>query len=151
MTNKDEAQALLAAAKLGYITIGLKIDPLDWARPGVSEIVDRTVSYAERRLGNVILLHDGGGDRQQTIDALPQIIDQLAAKGYRFVTVHELLGMPRHEVMPALGNTAAYDATVNSAGLTLVSTGSSLMSALFIASIALGVGRLLLVSIGAVL
>ncbi|MBA4131060.1 MAG: polysaccharide deacetylase [Hyphomicrobium sp.] len=148
--NKDEARTLLTAAKLGYITIGLKIDPLDWARPGVSEIVERTVTYAEQRLGNVILLHDGGGDRQQTVEALPQIIDRLTAKGYRFVPVHELLGLPRDEVMPTLGKTAAYDVSVNSAGLTLLSTGSSVLSALFLASIALGVGRLLIVSAGAV-
>ena len=148
--NKDEARTLLTAAKLGYITIGLKIDPLDWARPGVSEIVERTVTNAEQRLGNVILLHDGGGDRQQTVEALPMIIDRLTSKGYRFVPIHELLGLTRDEVMPALGNTAAYDVSVNSAGLTLLSTGSSVMSALFLASIVLGVGRLLIVSAGAV-
>lgn len=148
--NKDEARTLLSSAALGYITIGLKIDPLDWARPGVDEIVRRTVSYAEARRGNVILLHDAGGDRQQTVAALPRIIDELEAKGFKFVTVHELLGLQRQEIMPPIQNSAGYEAAVNNAGFTIFSASTSLVSVLFGVSIALGVGRLLLVSFGAV-
>lgn len=147
---KDEARTLINSAALGYITIGMKIDPLDWARPGVDEIVRRTVSYAEARRGNVILLHDAGGDRRQTIEALPLIIDRLEEKGFKFVAVHELLGLKRHEVMPPIQNSAGYEVAVNNAGFTLFSASSSLVGILFVVSIALGVGRLLLVSLGAV-
>jgi len=149
-STKDEARTLLSAAGLGYITIGLEIDPLDWARPGVDEIVRRTVAYAEARRGNVILLHDAGGDREQTVEALPRIIDELEAKGFKFVTVHELLGLQRHEIMPPIQNSADFEAAVNNAGFTIFSTGTNLVSALFVISIALGVGRLFLVSFGAV-
>ena len=61
-----QARTLLASAALGYITIGNSIDPLDWGRPGVDEIVKRTVDYARRQTGNVVLLHDGGGDREHS-------------------------------------------------------------------------------------
>ena len=97
---QQQARTLQASAALGYITIGQRIDPLDWGRPGVDEIVRRTVSYATRQGGNVVLLHDGGGDRTQTIAALPRIIDELRAKGFRFVTLHELLGLQRNDLMP---------------------------------------------------
>lgn len=148
--NKDEAAALLAAARLGYMTIGLKIDPLDWARPGADKIVERTVSYARAREGNIVLLHDGGGDRQQTVDALPAIIDQLRGEGFHFVTVHELLDMKRDEVMPSIKSGGAYEASVNNLGFTMLSTGSNMLSALFVISISLGIGRLFLVSVGAI-
>ena len=146
----DEARTLIRSAALGYITIGLKIDPLDWERPGVEEIVRRTVAYAERQQGNVILLHDGGGDRSQTVAALPQIIDRLHAKGFSFVPVHELLGLTRAEAMPSLQDSTSYAKRVNNAGLSAASTFSAALASLFIVAIVLGVGRLAVIVVGAV-
>ena len=54
----------------------------DWARPGTSVIVRRVL--ANVRNGSVILLHDGGGDRRQTVAALPTILRTLKARGYAF-------------------------------------------------------------------
>jgi peptidoglycan-N-acetylglucosamine deacetylase len=65
------------------------VDTSDYRRPGVSAIVRAAVSGA--RPGAIILLHDAGGDRAQTIAALPRIISTLRARGYRFVTVPRLL------------------------------------------------------------
>lgn len=139
---RHEARALISAAALGYISIGLKIDPLDWEQPGASTIVDRTVKYAETMRGNVILLHDAGGDRQQTVEALPKIIDELTAKGYRFVALHELLGLPRDELMPKLSDARPYVTGINSVGLSAASTLSSLFSLLFYLAVFLGALRL---------
>jgi cellulose synthase/poly-beta-1,6-N-acetylglucosamine synthase-like glycosyltransferase len=50
--------------------------------------------------GNVILLHDGGGDRRATIEALPEIIERCRAKGYRFVSLGDLIGKSRDDLMP---------------------------------------------------
>jgi len=66
----------------------------DWTNPGVQAVVRRTVDKVQN--GSVILLHDGDGiackaDRSQTVAATRQIIDELQAKGYRFVTVNEIL------------------------------------------------------------
>ena len=52
--------------------------------------------------GNVMLMHDSGGDRSKTVILLPQLIDALRAKGYQFVPLSQLVGKSRDEVMPQL-------------------------------------------------
>jgi peptidoglycan/xylan/chitin deacetylase (PgdA/CDA1 family) len=63
-------------------------DSEDWALPGVDAIVEKAAGDVNP--GSIILMHDGGGEREQGIQALPQIIEKLQAKGYRFVTLDEL-------------------------------------------------------------
>lgn len=83
--------ALISEARsLGYTTIQWNIDPRDWALPGVAEIESNVIDNA--RPGAIVEMHDGGGDRSETLAALPDIIDTLRARGYRFVTVTQLLG-----------------------------------------------------------
>jgi peptidoglycan/xylan/chitin deacetylase (PgdA/CDA1 family) len=83
--------ALIGEARsLGFTTIQWDIDPRDWARPGVTEIEDNVLTNAHP--GAIVIMHDGGGDRSQTLAALPDIIDTLRARGYTFVTVTQLLG-----------------------------------------------------------
>ncbi|AFY62161.1 polysaccharide deacetylase family protein [Synechococcus sp. PCC 6312] len=80
------------AAKKNYTTLMWSVDPHDSAAKITSEdIIKRVLSQAKP--GGIILLHDGGGDRQATIKALPTIISKLKAKGYSFVTIPELLGL----------------------------------------------------------
>lgn len=91
------------------------IDTLDWKRPGADAIRDAVVNKAYN--GAIVLMHDGGGDRSQDVDALPQIIDGLRQKGFTLVTVSELMQldggfpedvvkgsvqMPKDAVLPAL-------------------------------------------------
>lgn len=71
------------ARKHGETVLYWKVDPADWKRPPVLAIVANVVSHAEP--GAIVLLHDGGGDRANTVAALPIIIDQLRAAGYQFV------------------------------------------------------------------
>lgn len=75
---------------LGMTTIQWDIDPRDWALPGVQAIEDNVLANA--RNGGIVEMHDGGGPRQETIDALPTIITTLRKRGYRFVTITQLLG-----------------------------------------------------------
>jgi peptidoglycan/xylan/chitin deacetylase (PgdA/CDA1 family) len=83
--------ALIAEARsLGFTTIQWDIDPRDWALPGVGEIEDNVLANAHP--GAIVIMHDGGGDRSETLAALPDIIDTLRARGYTFVTVTQLLG-----------------------------------------------------------
>lgn len=65
------------------------IDTLDWKRPGAAAITDMVLSNAFN--GSIVLMHDGGGNRSQDIEALPTIIDKLKAQGYTFLTVSELM------------------------------------------------------------
>ncbi|MGH2915564.1 MAG: hypothetical protein ACRDMX_11305, partial [Solirubrobacteraceae bacterium] len=64
-------------------------DTSDYLQPGVPTIVARALDGA--RPGAIILLHDAGGDRAQTVAALPRIVSGLRARGYRLVTVPRLL------------------------------------------------------------
>ncbi|HVX32694.1 MAG TPA: polysaccharide deacetylase family protein [Solirubrobacterales bacterium] len=78
------------AGSLGMKTITWDVDPRDWSLPGSGAIYDNIVNNAKP--GAIILMHDGGGPRDETLTALPQIIDTLRAKGYDFETVSALLG-----------------------------------------------------------
>jgi len=73
------------AARFGYLVVLASTDTKDWAKPGVQHIVANAMPRGDR--GAIIMLHDSGGIRRQTIRALPLIIDRLRARGYRFVTV----------------------------------------------------------------
>ena len=80
------------------------IDPSDWRRPGVKAIVDNVLD--DSKPGAVVIMHDGGGDRSQTIVALPAIIRGLRRRHYTLVSLPELLTLdppPRHQRPPALG------------------------------------------------
>ena len=64
------------------------LDPIDWRRPGAGVIRSRVVNQIHP--GAVVLLHDGGGDREQTVRATRRIIRDLREDGYRFLTVEQL-------------------------------------------------------------
>jgi cellulose synthase/poly-beta-1,6-N-acetylglucosamine synthase-like glycosyltransferase/peptidoglycan/xylan/chitin deacetylase (PgdA/CDA1 family)/spore germination protein YaaH len=104
----SEVELLPIPQSMGYIIIGARLDPHDWGEPNgappapADTIAQRVFADAAKGKGNIILLHDGGGNRSHTVEALPKIIDGLRAKGYEFVTVSDLLGQTRAEVMPPL-------------------------------------------------
>ena len=64
-------------------------DTSDYTRPGVSKIIYTAVSGAQP--GAIILMHDGGGDRSETVAALPRVITRLRERGFRLVTVSQLI------------------------------------------------------------
>jgi peptidoglycan-N-acetylglucosamine deacetylase len=104
----SEIQMLPIPQSMGYVIVGAQIDPHDWgevsgaAPPPVPEIVQRVLADTQAGKGNIILMHDGGGDRSHTVAALPLIIDALRSKGYEFVSVSNLLGQTRAQTMPSL-------------------------------------------------
>jgi cellulose synthase/poly-beta-1,6-N-acetylglucosamine synthase-like glycosyltransferase/peptidoglycan/xylan/chitin deacetylase (PgdA/CDA1 family)/spore germination protein YaaH len=129
----DQVRPVEHVQELGFITIGSKIDPDDW-QPGrkTADIVDAVLTQAQRYAtkgcqthdppicGNIILLHDGGGNREATIEALPQIIEALRSRGFRIVSVPDLLGKSRAEVMPELAPNEVLSARLNDAIFTLL-------------------------------
>ncbi len=70
------------AAEAGLEVVLWDIDPQDWARPGVDSIVRSVIDHV--RPGDVVLFHDGGGNREQTVAALERILDQLSDRGFSF-------------------------------------------------------------------
>jgi peptidoglycan-N-acetylglucosamine deacetylase len=84
-------RAVLATARsLGLATVVWDVDPRDWSLPGSGAIEARVL--AQVHPGSIVLSHDGGGPRGQTLSAYPHIIAVLRGRGYRFVTVPQLLG-----------------------------------------------------------
>ena len=79
------ATALSVIASRGLTTMSYSVDPKDYTMPGTQAIADRVVGAAFP--GAVVGMHDGGGDRSETVAALPQIITRLRAMGYAFVSV----------------------------------------------------------------
>lgn len=85
-----DSGVIATAGSLGMRTITWDVDPQDWSLPGTGAIYSNIVSHA--RNGSIILMHDGGGPRSETLAALPQVIDALRARGFGFATVSGLLG-----------------------------------------------------------
>src|SRR6185295_7230973 len=130
------------AQSLGYLTVGERVDPIDWALPGANIIAKRAIAAVERtgESGATILLHDAGGDRAQTVAALPMLIDQLRTRGYTFVRASALAGLKRDQSMPRLPLTIAL---LNDRVVFLtMSWAGRLLYYLFITAIWLGVSRL---------
>jgi len=80
-----DATVRSVAAHLGMVETLWTLDTKDWQRPGVETIVNTVLTRASN--GSVILMHDGGGDRSQTVQALPQIISGLKERGFTFITL----------------------------------------------------------------
>jgi peptidoglycan/xylan/chitin deacetylase (PgdA/CDA1 family) len=82
-------QVLVQARNLHYTTVMWDGSAEDWNLPGVYTIVNKTLYYA--RNGAILLLHDGGGNRAETVAALPIIISTLKSRGFKFVTIQQLV------------------------------------------------------------
>lgn len=81
--------------QFGLSVIIWSVDPFDWKRPGASVIEDRILAGA--RPGAIVLSHD---IHKQTVDAMPATLDALAAKGFKFVTVSQLIAMNKPKSSP---------------------------------------------------
>ena len=142
-TTPDEIEPILAAQRLGYISVGLHVDPLDWQEPDAATITARTIagvtSNDEYSGGQIVLLHDSGGDRSATVTALPGIIEGLRAKGYRFVAVSALAGLTMAAVNPVAAPSPVADQVVFAGSYAL----NRLVAGLFMLAITLGIARAL--------
>jgi peptidoglycan/xylan/chitin deacetylase (PgdA/CDA1 family) len=84
------------ASALQMNTINWEVDPRDWADPGTAAIASNVIQNAHN--GSIVVMHDGGGDRSETVAALPAILSHFEHRGYQFVPVEELLG--HHFIYP---------------------------------------------------
>ena len=90
--DNDALRSFRTAGADGYVTVLSDTDSEDWQRPGVDAIVANSIPA--NGAGGVVLLHDAGGDRSQTVAALDRLIPQLQAQGYRFTTPETAVGLP---------------------------------------------------------
>ncbi len=150
----DEVRPLELAQDLGYITVGDKIDPNDWRdnpRRPANEIVEDVLKNlppcapGNVTCGNVLLLHDGGGDRSETLKALPEIIDGIRAKGFQIVPVSDLLGKTRADIMPPISANERWASWIDGLNFSIFSFISSFIIFVFFVGDVLMSGRLILV------
>jgi len=149
-TTADEIVPIEEAQRLGYLSVGLHVDPNDWKRPGVQAIIDQTIAGVEasnsERSGQVVLLHDAGGDRSQTVKALPAIIHALRKKGYRFVRISELAGLQQSQIMPVITRSDRFAATADLALFSALGGTIIALKWLFAIAISIGIARAVLLS-----
>jgi peptidoglycan-N-acetylglucosamine deacetylase len=140
----SELIPLRIAQDLDYLVVLENIDPQDWAKPGADIILQRVKQ--QRHDGNIILLHDAGGDRSQTVEALPKILDWLHTRGDNVVPLSTLLGTTRDDIMPRLQeNGQSLARIVSAAGFRIYHTIEEFLWAFMIVATALVVVRTLIV------
>jgi len=147
----EEVAHLPTAQDMGYLIIGQKVDPNDWSQesPGVpisaEKIVENVLQEAPK--GNIVLLHDGGGNRSQTLAALPRIIDTLRDQGYQFVSVADLIGKTRAQVMLPLSPEEQFEARADGFIFGIYHWFWVIITTTFILGIILVSGRTLIIGI----
>jgi cellulose synthase/poly-beta-1,6-N-acetylglucosamine synthase-like glycosyltransferase/peptidoglycan/xylan/chitin deacetylase (PgdA/CDA1 family) len=94
-------RAARTAGEDGYLMVFTSVDTVDWSRPGVASIVRAAIPRDSA--GAIIMMHDGGGNRSETVTALPLIIRELQKRGYHFSTVTKALRLPGADV-PVTGS-----------------------------------------------
>ena len=142
----EELEPVAFAKANKYLTVGESIDPEDWEK-GISadSIFARVVEQEQR--GSIILLHDAGGNREETIKALPRIIRYFKDKGYTFISVAELLGQTRTQVMPSVPKDNSYYYIQFSYYMAESAYWlSRILAGLFITCIVLSVGKLIILA-----
>jgi cellulose synthase/poly-beta-1,6-N-acetylglucosamine synthase-like glycosyltransferase/spore germination protein YaaH/peptidoglycan/xylan/chitin deacetylase (PgdA/CDA1 family) len=161
----DQVRPLEVPQEMGYITVGNRIDPNDWnlndpTSPTGKRTAEDITKYVldhlppckpeNLRCGNIVLLHDGGGDRAETVKALPMIIDGIRARGYEVAPVYELLGKQRADVMAPLPASELWAARLNRFGFWLFDAGIFGITWIFLLGDLLMTGRLLIIGAAAI-
>jgi cellulose synthase/poly-beta-1,6-N-acetylglucosamine synthase-like glycosyltransferase/peptidoglycan/xylan/chitin deacetylase (PgdA/CDA1 family)/spore germination protein YaaH len=142
-TSSEELDAVAIGTDLGYLTVGVQIDTEDWRISNADSIL--ATALAQRGDGNVILMHDSGGDRTGTVAVLGTLIDSLRASGYEPVLVSELAGITRDEAMPPLASRTIWARIVDVVSFGFIGLAEWGLYWVFLGCVVLGVARLLFI------
>jgi cellulose synthase/poly-beta-1,6-N-acetylglucosamine synthase-like glycosyltransferase/peptidoglycan/xylan/chitin deacetylase (PgdA/CDA1 family)/spore germination protein YaaH len=148
------------ASRRNYWTIGLHVDAEDWKGLSKETIISNVLerrkypndlnALKQDSARNIILLHDSGGDRHNTVAAIGPLIDSLRANGDTIVLVSELAGITRDDAMPpAPGNEISR--FLRKVGFMLLGTGEQTLFWVFTVAVVLGIARLVLIGILAII
>lgn len=142
----EEIIPVAMARKENYLDVGENIDPEDW-QIGISAdtIFSRVVKAVNEKRGNIILMHDAGGlTRKETVKATEMILDYFQKRGYKFVSLSDLLHKKRNDLMPVVPkDNGYYVMQFNLALASIVYWLSNFFTSLFIIFIVLGLIRLI--------
>jgi peptidoglycan-N-acetylglucosamine deacetylase len=155
----DQVKPLEFAQDMGYITVGNRIDPNDWSdkpRHSAEELSAYVLAHLppcgpnDLRCGNIIILHDGGGNRAETVRALPMIIDGIRSRGLEIAPLYDLLGKTRADVMVPLPTGQRWAANLDRLGFWLFDAAVVGIAWIFFIGDILMTGRLLFIGAAAV-
>jgi len=156
----DQVRPLELSQDMGYTTIGNRIDPNDWSDKPRHRTAEEITAYVmahlppcagtDLRCGNIMLLHDGGGNRSETLRALPMIIDGVRARGIEIVPVYRLLGKTRAETMPPLAPGERWLARLDWLSFFLFGAAGGAITWIFVLGDVLMTARLILIGVAAV-
>ena len=146
-TTTDELGPVSVASALGFITAGLHLDGEDWDLAHTTQpeqIVTNVMEARDARPldGNVVLLHDGGGNRRLTVAALGPLIDSLRARGDTLVLFSDLTGVSRDAAMPPLARGSLALRWAELAGFGLIGIGEWVLFWVLTVAVILGLARL---------
>ncbi|PYS88734.1 MAG: polysaccharide deacetylase [Acidobacteria bacterium] len=152
----DEVEPAALAQGLGYISVGLHLDSDDWKLTNddgsphtsdqmVNEVLEAAKIDTPEERGNIVLLHDSGGDRSATVEALPKLIHAFRDRGYEFTTVSDLAGISADQVMPTVPEDRSFYARADGFVFYAVSLGGWLIRWLCLIGIVLGIGRMIFI------
>jgi peptidoglycan-N-acetylglucosamine deacetylase len=171
-TTADELIPVGIATDLGYTVAGLHVDSDDWQQPGAPVILRNVLDGRSRALacldslhqkrdeetplekgcsGSVVLLHDSGGDRSQTVAALGPLIDSLRARGDTLVLLSSLAGLTHAQAMPPLPASSAGVRFTDLLAFGAVGTLEWVLNWVFLAAVFLGIARMVLTTICALI
>ncbi len=159
-TTEDELSPVGIASRRNYWTIGLHVDGEDWkelprdsiirlvlSRRAAPNAINATTQDSAR---NVVLLHDAGGNRSNTVAAVGPLIDSLRARGDTIVLVSELAGISRDDAMPKLAPSSAATRLLRRAGFLMLGSVETALFWVFSVAVVLGIARLLLIGVLAI-
>lgn len=111
--SSEELKNIMKINELGYAIVSAGIDSNDWQEPGVEEIMESVISGADTTENHIILMHDSGGDRLQTVAALERFIPILQDRGFTFVSLDQGSGISSKILNPSLNAREATFARIN--------------------------------------
>lgn len=151
-TSREEVLPVMYASKWNYIVVGEYIDPQDWNTIGfdektqthykrtAAEMLTSVLQQLDTEKGSSILLHDGGGDRSETVKLIPMLVNELGKRGYKFVAVSDLINSTRDQVNPP----------VKSADTLLLANDRLVFEAIYLFELFLGIAFIVAIILGAV-
>jgi len=142
----NQIRPLSIAKDEGYLTIASSIDPNDWQIGVTADSICARV-IAQQNRGNILLMHDGGGNRRQTILALPMIINYYRQQGYRFVTISDIMGRTRDQVMPAVKGSVKKQEAFDYLFFLITFLWENFLHGFFVVAIVLGISRILILMV----
>jgi len=156
----DQVKPLEFAQSIGYITVGNRIDTNDWTdiprRQTAEEIAAKVLTHLppcrpdDLHCGNIVLMHDGGGNRAETVRALPMIIEGVRARGYEIAPVYDLFSKTRADVMSPLPASDLWFARLDRLGFWIFDAGVVGITWIFLLGDVLMTGRLIFIGAAAV-